>query len=700
MLSTSRRVRCLVGLVAVATIGALPESMAQAPAAGARVDRYSDPLPAGAVLRLGTTRYRQDSPIYRIAYTPDGRHFLTDGRDSILRVWDAASGRIVRRIDPDVGVMADFAVSSRGHLVMAMGTTLEPGRGFVYRVTMTEIGTGRPVDVGSWTVDDALGFTVALCPDRQLVAAGMDKDGVRLLDAWTGAETARFATGGDEAHHIIFSRDGRRLAVVTWSRGDEAIHGELRVFDVDRKEELLVERLGSSSRWEPVFSPDGGTVAVSSTLNLDLFTPGKKEPVTLPNAMADQVCFTSDGRGLVGVARFGLIGVFDLEKRQKSASFRTGASLDGPIALAPDGRTLLTSGNELVLHDWDLGTRRDRFASPDAHDGPVTSVLVTPDGKTIITGAEDATMRLWDLATGRSGRVLRLSGPPKAVAISPSGQWLAVATSVFHQTFLWDIKRQGGPIVLATGRGDDIRVPTALHFLDDGKILMIDQTASLHEIDLKERRVRAGAKIELPPPALPPDLPAELMAPGFATLRLDAAAFLPGGKRVAISQALGHTAIADLPAGKVRFDAGGGSLVAPSPDGRLLAVAASFPGELSHGMRDAPLGGHRTGIDVEPRSGSIRLLDADTGNEQHAMTVEGSQVWAMAFSPDGKTLAATSGWESGQIHLYEIATGKETRTIDGPPFRSPALAFTPEGSRLVTGVADGSVLVWDLKAGR
>ncbi len=182
------------------------------PKAVRKLDRYGDPLPDRAVARLGTTRYRQDSPIYRIAYTPDGRHFLTDGRDSILRVWDAATGRIIRRIDPDVGAMADFAITSRGHLVMAMGTTLEPGRGLVYHVTMTEIATGRPVDVGAWTVDADPGFTVALCPDQHLVAAGIKKEGVRLLDAWTGAETARFAAGGESTWHIasLATADGWR----------------------------------------------------------------------------------------------------------------------------------------------------------------------------------------------------------------------------------------------------------------------------------------------------------------------------------------------------------------------------------------------------------------------------------------------------------------------------------------------------------
>lgn len=301
MLSSSRKVPDLVGLFATfVMIGAPAESRAQAPPAGARVDRYGDPLPTGAVLRLGTIRYRQDTPIYRIAYTPDGRHFLTDGRDSIIRVWDAATGRIVRRIDPDVGVMADFAVTSRGHLVMAMGTTLEPGRGFVYHVTMTEIATGRPVDVGTWTVDDVLAFTVALCPDRQLVAAEMDKEGVRLLDAWTGAETGRFTTGVLAAERIAFSRDGRRLAVQRWGRDDNDFRRELRVFDVDRKQKLLVEQLDQSSQGEPAFSPDGGTVAVTRSRGLDLLSVGKKDRITFSDAFVNHVCFTSDGRGVVG----------------------------------------------------------------------------------------------------------------------------------------------------------------------------------------------------------------------------------------------------------------------------------------------------------------------------------------------------------------------------------------------------------------
>lgn len=691
MLSSSRTVRGLVQLLAaVAMVGAPAESKAQEPPAGARVDTYGDPLPSGAVLRLGTVRYRQDSPIYRIAYTPDGRHFLTDGRDSVLRVWDAATGRIVRRIEPDVGVLADFAVTSRGHLVMAMGTTLEPGRGFAYCVTMTEITTGRPVDVGSWTVDGALGFTVALCPDRQLVAAGMRNEAVRLLDAWTGAETGRFAIGDLEAERIAFSHDGHLLAVQTWGRAENDFRRELRVFDVGRKKELLVERLDQSPQGDPALSPDGGTVAITRMANLELLHVDGKDRITFPNAFVDHLCFTPDGRGLVGVTGFGLIGVFDLEKRQPSSSFRTGVSLDDTIALAPDGRTLLASSNGLVLHAWDLGTRRDRFASAEAHQGPITRLLVTPDGKTAITGAEDATMRLWDQATGRPVRVLRLSGKPEDVVISPCGGRVAAATTTFNQIFVWDLKRQGGPIVLTTRRGDDLISPLSLHFLDENKLLVIDESGALQEVNLQERRVRPGVKIDLPTP--------DDALQGLENHRLNHAAFLPGGKRVAISQLFAGISVVDLDTGKRVFDAEDGDLVVPSPDGRLLAVAGDSTDDQQYALRGHGRGSHRTGVSPESAGGTIHFLDATSGKEQQTMRVEGSKVWAMAFSPDGKTLAATSGWNHGRIHLFDVATGKETRTIDGPPFRSPALAFTPDGSRLITGMADGSVLVWDLRS--
>jgi WD40 repeat protein len=60
-------------------------------------------------------------------------------------------------------------------------------------------------------------------------------------------------------------------------------------------------------------------------------------------------------------------------------------------------------------------------------------------------------------------------------------------------------------------------------------------------------------------------------------------------------------------------------------------------------------------------SGALRLLNDETGRETLEIAVASSEVWATAFSPDGKTLAATTGWGTGRAHLDDVATGQETR---------------------------------------
>jgi WD40 repeat protein len=215
MMRTSRLEWTAIALLSLGVFsGPLPASLlAQPPpreksGAGSTRNRdlYGDPLPPGARMRLGTVRYRQDSPIFRVVYTPDGRHFVTDGEDSILRVWDADTGRMVRRIDPDVGAMEDFALSLKGGLIMAIGITLEPGQGCVRHVTMTELGTGLVVDQGSWDVKDLGIQPLAICPDRRLFAVGSDGGIIRILDAWTGAEICRFEPHKGRIASIAFTR--------------------------------------------------------------------------------------------------------------------------------------------------------------------------------------------------------------------------------------------------------------------------------------------------------------------------------------------------------------------------------------------------------------------------------------------------------------------------------------------------------------
>src|SRR5206468_2925617 len=62
------------------------------------VDGHGDPLPDGAVARFGTVRLWHPGGVVQLAYSPDGRTLVSVGGDGRCRVWDAATGKLLREL--------------------------------------------------------------------------------------------------------------------------------------------------------------------------------------------------------------------------------------------------------------------------------------------------------------------------------------------------------------------------------------------------------------------------------------------------------------------------------------------------------------------------------------------------------------------------------------------------------------------------
>jgi hypothetical protein len=146
------------------------------------------------------------------------------------------------------------------------------------------------------------------------------------------------------------------------------------------------------------------------------------------------------------------------------------------------------------------------------------------------------------------------------------------------------------------------------------------------------------------------------------------------------------------------------SSLAFSPDGRLLASG--------HGNYDSWFGDGPSGGSSPPEcSRTVRLWDVKTG-KQIAIFKHPSEVFSVAFAPDGKMLA--SGTHNGYVYLWDasMSTGRPILKRAGHGWHSigvgkpsiygrdkvKVLRFSSDGRFLVSGSRDGTGLVWDVKA--
>src|SRR5262249_59218376 len=114
---------------------AAPPPAVEKEAPAARKDLHGDPLPPGAVARLGTARQRAAGS--HLAVTADGREVVAVGPDMIVRRFDPQTGelRSARRLSGANPYRFPIRLSPRGTFVLAVG----PGKTVPYQLELWDL---------------------------------------------------------------------------------------------------------------------------------------------------------------------------------------------------------------------------------------------------------------------------------------------------------------------------------------------------------------------------------------------------------------------------------------------------------------------------------------------------------------------------------------------------------------------------------
>ncbi|HYV34942.1 MAG TPA: WD40 repeat domain-containing protein [Gemmataceae bacterium] len=653
------------------------------------LDIHGDPLPPGAVARLGTLRWRQKASGGPLVFSHDGKKLFSLDTPGNLYDWNAETGKIEGKITGQSTILNCLAYSPDGkYLAIAVGK----------RIQIWDLATGgepRWLDgQGDWVwaidfsrdsrslISVAVDYHVEIMDGKLVHLENPVAERIFAWDVGTGKVIARLGNELKDLSSVAFLADGKHAAIAN-------DRGKIRMLHLKSGKELWTSTAGvnqvivnlrlsadGKTVWGTYLGPKRNSKSVTAQLDLSGWDVATGNPRPSP-------CSFQEGTSIIGMATVGnnvfahtseKLFVYHTDSGQLLHELASPGAAFHHFAVSANGKHLAANGWTSRVLLWDLKSGKRLFDDklPDA-----MTCRFLPDNKTVLSLDDEHSIHLWNSLQGKHSKSVSLKDSntrglmPRYFDLSPDGKSLAM------QGRIWDIAN--GDVRGNLGKP----ILGNVKFSPDGKSLAAFYTSIQYPIGGGTKGgsgIGGGGKVfEKQPPdpnyvgLFDSTTGQRLHQIHFTKDRSGPLVFSEDGKKLLVADTK-TLLIWDIAAAKelLKLEGKQGQPHCFTPN------AAAF-------------------VEFNGPTGYV-LKSSTTGKVLRKLALHPTEQFE-AIAPNSKTaIFRLPDAQASAISLRDLTSGKKLALLDGKYGNVTNAAFSPDGAQIVVGYSDSTALVWDIKA--